>query len=164
MLKFFLNSEATGYLKNLAAEFDDSSNSIRVELNKFESAGLLLSKVSGNKKVFKANTKHPMFPDIHRIVLNYVGIDQVVEGIINRLGELSTVYLIGSLAKGLDSSIIDIVLVGNVNKEYLISLIERIEPELMRKIRYVIYSASEFEHHKNEVLEKDHFLIWQSIS
>lgn len=98
-----------------------------------------------------------MFQDIHRIVLYYNGIDQVVDEILSRFGELSRVYLIGSLAKGLDSRINDIVLVRNVNKEYVIFLIEKIEHELMREIRYVIYSESEFEHYKNEVLERTIF-------
>jgi predicted nucleotidyltransferase len=160
LLKFFLNSEATGHLKKLASEFNDSSNGLRVELNKLESIGLLQSESVGNKKVFKANTGHPMYENIHRIVFKYTGIEQIVEGVIERLGELSMVYLVGALAKGLDSKIIDIVLVGNVNREYLITLIDKVEPEVMKRVRYVIYSETEFEESRNEVLSMDHLLIW----
>ena len=52
LLKFFLNSETKSYLRSLESEFDESSNSIRVELNRLEAAGLLQSNLEGNKKIF----------------------------------------------------------------------------------------------------------------
>lgn len=162
LIKFFLNKDTSAYLKSLSKEFDESSNGIRLELNKFEDAGLLQSETSGNKKFFKANTLHPMFGDIHRIILNYVGIDQIIDGVLSKLGELKTVYLTGALAKGLDSKIIDIILIGNVNKEYLVQLIDKIEPELKKRIKYVIYSELEFDQNKSEILNQDYLLIWRS--
>ena len=118
LLKFFLNSSNTGYLKNLESEFEDSSNGIRLELNKFEEAGLLTSAQVGNKKIFQANTRHPMFSDIHNILLKYTGIDQIIDTVVKRLGNVQSVYLTGSFAKGLESNIIDIILIGDINKEY----------------------------------------------
>ena len=115
LLKFFLNANNTGYLKNLEQEFEDSSNGIRVELNKFEEAGLLTSENIGNKKVFRANKTHPLFRDIHNIILKYAGIDQIIENIIKRIGDLDSVYVIGSFARGIESSQIEIVIVGKVN-------------------------------------------------
>lgn len=160
LLKFFLNAKTTGHLKKLAAEFNESSNGLRVELNKLEGVGLLKSESVGNKKVFMANTKHPMYENIHKIIFKYVGIEQIVEDVIGRLGELLSVYLVGALAKGLDSNIIDIVLVGDVNREYLISLIDKVEPEIKKRIRYVIYSEAEFNKNRDEILSMDYLLIW----
>ena len=54
LLKFFLNSKATSYLRGLESEFGESSNGIRIELNRFEKAGMLSSFVKGNKKYFKS--------------------------------------------------------------------------------------------------------------
>ncbi len=133
LLKFFLNAKNTGYLKNLEQEFEDSSNGIRLELNKFEEAGLLTSSSKGNKKIFQANTSHPLFNDIHNIILKYTGIDQILESVIERLGNVNSVYLVGSLAKGLDTKVIDIILVGDINKEYLLTLIGKAEPIIEKK-------------------------------
>lgn len=160
LLKFFLNAKNTGYLKNLEAEFEDSSNGIRLELNKFEQAGLLNSELVGNKKIFKANTQHPLFSDIHSIILKYTGIDQLLETIIERLGNVNSVYLVGSLAKGLDSKIIDIILVGDINKEYLLNLIEKAEPLIGKKIKYILYSPEEFINQELDILAEEHLLIW----
>ena len=85
LLKFFLNSNNTGYLRDLEGEFRESTNAIRQELNRFENAGLLTSVLSGNKKVFRANTSHPLFRDIHNILLKYTGIDRVMDEVTHDL-------------------------------------------------------------------------------
>jgi predicted nucleotidyltransferase len=147
-------------LKNLEQEFEDSSNGIRLELNKFEEAGLLTSSSKGNKKIFQANTSHPLFKDIHSIILKYTGIDQILESVINRLGNVNQVYLVGSLARGINSNIIDIIIIGDIHKEYLISLIDKAEPIIEKKIRYILYSAEEFKNNKLDILSESYFLIW----
>lgn len=139
LLKFFLNSNTTAYLRGLESQFGESSNAIRIELNRFEKAGMLRAFTKGNKKFFQANTDHPLYHDVHSIVMKYVGIDQVIANIIERLGDIKAVYLDGEFAKGLDSDIIDLILVGAINQEYLLHLIHRAESMVSRRIRYLIY-------------------------
>jgi len=144
LLKFFLNSKMTAYLRSLESEFGDSTNAIRLELNRLEKAGMLSSFMKGNKKMFTANTQHPLFGEVHNILLKHIGIDRLIEGVIDRLGTVEQVYLSGQFAQGLDSPIIDLVLIGKIDKAYLIRLIERIEPIIKRKVRYLIYENVEF--------------------
>jgi hypothetical protein len=160
LFKFFLNSNTTSYLRGLEEEFNESSNSIRLELNKFESAGFLTSAAAGNKKIFKANTKHPLFKDIHNIVLKITGIDYVVDYILQRIGNLEKVYLIGNLAKGKDSDVIDLVLVGDINKPYLVELIGKAEKKINKKIKFISYLPSEFELEKITEPNTHPLLIW----
>lgn len=94
LLKFFLNSDTTAYLRSLEPEFDESTNAIRQELNRFEEAGLLTADKKGNKKVYHANTGHPLFPEINSLLMKYVGIDQVIEKVVKKLGKLNAVYLV----------------------------------------------------------------------
>ena len=145
LLKFFLNSNAKAYLRGLETEFGDSSNAIRLEINRFEQAGMLKSEMIGNKKMFQANVEHPLFNEVHSILMKYVGLDQIIENIIKRLGEVRRVFLGGEFSQGLDSQIIDLIFVGNIDINYLVSLIEKTEKLVSRKIRYVIYSDAEGE-------------------
>ncbi len=145
LLKFFLNSSTTAYLRSLESEFGDSTNAIRIELNRMEEAGMLTSFLDGNKKMFRANTGHPLFKEIHSILRKTIGLDHVIETIIERLGDVERVYLVGEFAKGLDSQIIDLVFVGDIDKSYLVNLVEKAEAAVKRKIRYLIYSQLEFE-------------------
>src|SRR5690606_3186344 len=88
LLRLFLYPGTTAYLRGLAGEFDESTNSVRVELNRFEEANMLVSENKGNKKLYKANEKHPLFKDIHSILLKYIGVDKIINAIIERMGKL----------------------------------------------------------------------------
>jgi hypothetical protein len=162
LLKFFLNGSTSSHLRSLEAEFGESSNSIRLELNKFEQAGMLVSFNEGNKKLFQANSSHPLFKDLQSIVRKYVGIDRVIEQISFKLGKLSEVYLAGAFAKGIDSQVIDLIFVGkDIDTVYLVNILSKIENMISRKIRYLIFDESEFRQYlagsKESLL-----LIWES--
>jgi DNA-binding transcriptional ArsR family regulator len=134
LLKFFLNSKATSYLRGLEAEFGDSSNAIRVELNRFEKAGMLTSYLEGNKKYFRANVKHPLYQETHNILLKYIGFDQIIDNVIERLGDVSEVYVTGAFAQGLDDEIIELVFIGHIKQDYLLELVTKAEKLIKRKI------------------------------
>ena len=144
LLKFFLNSSTTAYLRNLESEFGESTNAIRLELNKLEETGLLKSSLEGNKKIFQANVNHPLFGDINSILLKYVGFDTIIENVINNLGDVDQVFVTGAYARGLDSPFIDLIFVGNVDRNYLADLVEKVEKLVKRKIKYIIYEKEEF--------------------
>ena len=160
LLKFFLNSNNSSYLRGLEAEFGESSNSIRLELNKLENAGLLSSNLQGNKKYFQANTKHPLYKDINSILLKFTGLDKIVDNVIGQLGALDNVFVIGNLAKGLSSEVIDLVFVGEIDKIYLFDLVQKVEQKLNKKIKYVCYSSSEFSDEEFKTNHADHLLLW----
>jgi hypothetical protein len=163
LLKFFLNSNARAHLRNLESEFGESTNAIRLELNKFEQAGLLQSEMSGNKKVFRANTRHPLFSDIHNILLKTIGVDQIIERVVTRLGNVEKAYVAGDFARGTDAPIIDLVFVGNeIDTEYLARLALKTEELISRKIRFVIFGPEEFETYREKLTGKDLLLIWKS--
>ena len=163
LLKFFLNSNSRSYLRNLEGEFKESTNSIRLELNKFEKAGLLKTELDGNKKYFRANIKHPLFKDINSILLKHDGLDEIVERVIKKLGNLDRVFLVGEFAKGNDNEIIDLVFVSEeMNKEYLVKLVEKTEKLIKRKIRYIIFNKQEFESYSERLKNSEILLLWKS--
>lgn len=144
LIKFFLNSSTRSYLRDLESEFNESTNAIRQELNRFEEAGMLNSEMEGNKKIFFANTKHPLFGDVHNILLKFTGIDKVIENVLERLGGLKEAWLIGDFAKGKDSPVIDLVLVGDdLNLEALLGYVLKAEELSGRKIRHLVLRTAE---------------------
>ncbi|HRC89997.1 MAG TPA: winged helix-turn-helix domain-containing protein [Bacteroidales bacterium] len=142
--KFFLNSNTCAYLRGLEAEFGESSNAIRVELNRLEEAGLLTSEREGNRKLYRANCNHPLFGDIHNIILKETGIDKIIENVIHKMGNLISVYLTGDFAQGRDSNIIELILVGdNINLEYLGRKIAQAEDMVGRKVEFVLVAPED---------------------
>ncbi len=161
LLKFFLNSNNKSYLRNLATEFGESTNAIRLELNRLEDADLLTTSAEGNKKLYQANTTHPFFSDINRILFKYVGIDQIIASILDRLGNLIKAYLVGDFAHGKASKIIDIILVGKeLDLIYLAKLVSKAETEMKVKIRYITIAPEEMESYSNDL--EGGLLIWSS--
>lgn len=144
LLKFFLNARNAAYLRGLESEFNDSSNAIRVELNRLEEAGFIEAAQEGNKKMYRANTRHSLFQEIHNILRKHIGIDHIIENVIKRQGQVKAVFLTGTFAKGIDSPVIDLIIVGDIDKIYLLNLIEKAEKMVDRKIRYVLYCVQEW--------------------
>jgi hypothetical protein len=160
LLKFFLNSNSSSYLRNLETEFDESSNAIRIELNRFEEAGMLVSSSDRNRKIFRANVKHPLFPDIHNLLLKYVGFDQIIDKLVHKLSGISKAYIVGDFARGNDSRNIDLILIGkDFDKIYLERLISKVEGLIKRQISCMILS----EHEENQYVNghPEAFVLWK---
>tara|TARA_R110001592_G_scaffold50902_2_gene157228 strand:- start:78 stop:602 length:525 start_codon:yes stop_codon:yes gene_type:complete len=158
LLRLFLNPDSSAYLRGLAEEFNESTNSIRIELNRFEEAGMLDSDLVGNKKVFKANKSYPLFEEVRSILLKYTGLQDVIDEVVEKLGDLNDVYLTGDLALGRDSDIVSLIFVGDPDLHYLVQLIQKAELLMPKKIQYLVYSKEEaslmsFDPNKN-------LLIW----
>lgn len=144
LLKFFLNSSMKAYLRGLSEEFGESTNAIRLELNHLEEAGLLNSQTEGNKKVYQANPQHPLFNDIHNLVLKHSGITQVIEEVVQRAGNIEKVWLKGDFAQGKDSPVIELVVIGNdIDTVYFTSLIKKVKELIKRDVNYSLVSSSE---------------------
>lgn len=160
LLKFFLNSQTRSYLRGLETEFGESSNSIRVELNRLEDAGLLSVATQGNKKMFFANTGHPLFKDIHNILKKFIGIDQIIDQITTQIGDLQAAFVTGDFAIGKDSKIIDLALVGyQLDRPFIDTLVEKAENLMSRRIKYIIVTAEEM---TQFFLNKPVLLIWKA--
>ena len=162
--KFFLNSRTKAHLRGLEAEFGESSNAIRIELNRFEEAGLLHSLRDGNKKVYQANADHPLFGDIHSIIMKEAGIDRVIDKVIHRIGNLICVYLTGDFARGKDSPVIELILVGeNIDREYLARKVMQAEELVGRKVSYVVLHPDEADCHLLKLKKTDLLPLWNIL-
>ena len=160
LMKFFLNPKTKGYLRQLATEFGESTNGIRLELNKLSEAQIISCQQEGRNKIYQANTEHPLYSDIRNIILKSTGVDQVISNITNKLGEIDLALIRGDYAIGKDSGLIDLVIVGsNINMEELDRVRKKTESMIMRKISVLDFlTTSEFNHLKGNFLEKP-FLV-----
>jgi hypothetical protein len=162
LLIFFLNSSTKAYLRGLETEFGESTNAIRLELNRFEQAGLLTSHSEGNRKYFSANKSHPLFPDIQSLMRKHLGIDQLVEQVIEHLGEVEKVYLTGAFARGQESADIEILLVGgDVDTAYLETLITKANKLIHKNILYSLMPTLQFDNYFASLGRENVLLLWE---
>ena len=158
LMKFFLNPGTRAYLRGLATEFDESTNSVRVELNRLSDAKIIKSEKVGRTIEYHANTHHSLFNELRDLVQKYAGVDQLVETLIKLIGDVKTAYIIGDYAKGIDSGLIDVVLLGNINKPELDRIAERRGKDISRKIRPMVVTVKELRA-LWEQLNMDHALL-----
>lgn len=143
LIKFFISQANRGYLNGLATEMGESTNSIRKELNHLQGAGYLEKVKVDNKVEYKANAKHPLYGVLRKVVLKHLGLEDVVEKVLERMGSVKEIILVGDYAKGIDSGKIEIFLIGEqLNMDYIAQLEEKIENLIKRKISF--YLASKF--------------------
>jgi hypothetical protein len=161
LLKFFLNPKTKGYLRQLSSEFNESTNGIRVELNKLEEAKILSSEFVGRNKIYKANSSHPLFDELRNIVLKSTGIDKVISNIINRVGEIETAFIRGDYAIGNDSGLIDLVIVGsNLNRKEIERVRKKTEKLIDRKISILVLSQDEYKNLKSNFDKEPCFMLF----
>lgn len=138
LLKFFSHKNS-GYLRSLAKDFDESTNSVRVELNRLTEAGLLVSEEEGKTKVYKANDQHPFFTEIKNMVSKFLGLDDLMERIVKRMGEVERAYIIGDYANGIDSGTVEMILIGkDLDTEYLEFIKNKTFEKVNRKVQVSI--------------------------
>lgn len=145
LVKLFLNPGFKAYLRELASEFKVSTNAVRVELNHLTEHKILRSERSGRNVYYRANTDHPLFPELFSMVRKITGIDELVRSVVDRLGNLEAAYLVGDYARGVDTGVIDVVLVGDIDKVQLDDFAQKTEAYIKRKIRSLVLSNEEFE-------------------
>jgi len=164
LIRLFFNPKAKAYLRELAKEFNVSTNSVREELNQLTKTELLKSQKNGRQILYMANQEHPLFPELKSMVSKVIGIDQVVDGIVNRLGDLECAYLIDDYAEGKDTGIIDLLLVGDIDQYHLNDLSRKTERYIKRKIRTMVVSGEEFNDFFPKLKNRPCILIWEKIS
>lgn len=161
LVRFFCNPGVRSYLRELAREFNVSTNAVREELNQLSKTGLLKSEKNGRSVLFSANTSHPLFPELKSMVSKALGLDQVMESILKRLGNLEKAWLIDDYAEGKDTGIIDLVLVGNIDQYHLHDLTKKTERYIKRNIRTMVLTREEFEDFTPRLKEKPCLLVYE---
>ena len=160
LMRLFLNPDQNAYLRELATEFDASPSQIKDELDNLSEAGLLTSEKGGRQINYSANTGHSLFPELHSMVKKAMGMDRILDSIVKRLGNLEQAFVIDDYAEGKDKGLIDLVLVGDINRGNLEDLVGKTEKYIQRKIRTLVFSREEFSNNADLMMSRPTLLLW----
>ena len=139
LIKFFVSQANRGYLNGLANEMGESTNSIRKELNHLQGAGYLDKVKIDNKVEYKANIKHPLYQVLRKVVLKHLGLEDLFEKVLERMGDVKEIILVGDYALGVDSGNIEVFLIGdNLDMEYIAQLENKIDKLIKRKVSFYL--------------------------
>jgi hypothetical protein len=162
LLKFFSNTRSSAHLRGLAKEMHESTNAVRLELNKLSKAGFLISYDEGNTIQYKANEKHPLFPELNSLVRKYLGIDKIVENIVNQIGEIKFALITGDYAEGKDTGTIQLLIVGEVDPERLHYWVQKTEALIKRKVVTTVVDETAFAQDKASGILESAIVLWSN--
>ena len=160
LMRLFLNANSRAYLRELSKEFDASPGHVRSELQQLAQAGLLESEREGRQVYYRAARQHPLFPDLQSMVRKALGMDRILDSIIERLGRLESAYLVGDYAAGRDTGIVDLVLVGDIDRRNLDDLVAKTERYIDRRIRTLVVSHEELGRFDERLRQSPVLLLW----
>jgi DNA-binding transcriptional ArsR family regulator len=160
LMRLFLNPLRDAYLRELAGEFDASSSQVREELRQLEQAGLLTSAKHGRQIHYRANDAHPLFPELQSMVRKSLGMDRILDSIIQRLGNLERALLLDDYAEGKDTGIIDLLLVGKIDERNLADIVRKTERYIGRKIRTLVLKRDEYRRLEPSLAQRPQLQLW----
>lgn len=151
LIKFFVSQANRGYLNGLASEMGESSNAIRKELNHLHDAGYLNKVKNENKIEYQVNSSHPLYDVLRKVVLKHLGLEDIVEKVLERMGNVKKIILVGDYAEGNDTGNIEVFLIGDdLNMDYISQLEEKVEKLIGRKVSF--YLATRFSSKRKHIL------------
>lgn len=161
LMRLFLDPGVQSYVRELAEEMNVSPSQVKTELDNLNNAGLLESEKIGRQIFYRANGKHPLFPEMQSMVRKALGMDHILESIISRLGNLEQAFLVDDYAEGKDSGLIDLVLIGDIDKENLDDLVKKTERYIERKIRTLVMTAKDYQENINVFEGRPLLSLWK---
>ena len=162
LMRLFLNPDQNAYLRELAKEFEVSPSQIKEELDNLSEVGLLSREKGGRQINYSANTRHSLFPELHSMVKKAMGMDRILDSILRRLGNLEEAYVIDDYAEGKDSGLIDLVLIGEIDRGNLEDLVAKTERYIQRKIRTLVMTENDFSSSEGIFRGRPMLMLWSS--
>jgi predicted transcriptional regulator len=141
LVKFFSNPKNMGHLRGLAEEFGESTNSIRKELNNLCEAGFLIKTEEKNRVDYQANPEHVLFTNLQDLIQKYLGLDKLIHAVLERMGKVSQIALVGDYARGIDSGRIEVQISGpQLNEDYLTHVSAKLKGMIHKEVVFQVTS------------------------
>lgn len=155
---FFRHQDSRIHLRAVARELREEINAVRRELLRLHEIKLLKVEKKGNKKYFSLNFDFPMYEELNSIFLKSEGLG---EQIIKSQSNLGTIYFVALTSSyvnktRLSDKDIDMIVIGDVDLNFLTSIVHKQEEELGREIHFTVLQLSEFNLRKKR---RDPFII-----
>lgn len=161
---FYNNPDRPFYVREITRKIDEQINSVRRELQNLLNIGIVRSVSQSNRLYYEINPKYKFHKELQSIfqripakskdIKNTKEEDQVLKNI-QRSGNVRMAFLTGAFVRG-SNQIIDIFIVGDMNKSQLGKVISELEQEMNRELNYTVMTIEDFDYRRNL---NDRFLV-----
>lgn len=129
---------------------------LRQELKRLLRVGVIESRLDGNRTYYRANTRHPLYPDIRSLVLKTGGLAEALREALAS-PDIKLAFVFGSVAAGAETadSDIDLIVIGSLSLRQLSRLLSGVAARVGREINPHVFTAEEFTRRMRAL---DHFI------
>lgn len=158
---FYANPNRSFYVREITRKIDEQINSVRRELANLLSIGIISSENTNNKLYYEVNQRYEFYGALELIfgesssVVTKTRVKDSKLDSISELGNVELAIYTGQFTRD-ESSGIDILIVGDVNKAKLNKFITQLETDEGKELRYTCMPADEFNYRRQI---KDRFML-----
>jgi len=165
---FGVKSEAALHMREIERRTGFAIGTVQKELHKLQRLDIITRLRDGNRVYYRANTVHPLYPDIRNIVLKTSGLADVIKNALGNEKGIKVAFVFGSFARQEEkaNSDVDLMVVGDIGLRKLTALLMDVSGKIGREINPHIFSEKEFvkrkkgrDHFLNQVLESPKIFI-----
>lgn len=129
---------------------------IRQEAVRLERLGLIRRRDDGNRTYYSANREHPIYKEIHSIVLKTSGLADILRQVLT-IDIIKMAFIFGSVATGNENpeSDVDLFIVGDISLRALVKVLKEPSQQIGREINPHIMTLDEFE---KRIRNREHFV------
>lgn len=144
------------HLREIERKTGFAIGTVRQETSKLLKIGLINKRKDGNRTYFSANRNHPIFNEIHNVVLKTSGLADVLRNSLDH-SSIQFAFIFGSLANGTESpeSDIDLFIIGTLGLRAVSKFLKEPSNKFGREINTITMTEKEFIELK---MKKDHFV------
>jgi DNA-binding transcriptional ArsR family regulator len=142
----FAASSRELHLRDLTRQSGLTLGTMQGELEKLSAVDLVTSRRDGNRRYYRANASHPLFPDLQQLVLKTSGLREVLVEALHGVKGVEIAFVFGSLAggPGTAASDVDLMVIGDAGLRALAPRLRTASTRLGREINPVTMTAAEF--------------------
>lgn len=151
------NPKRRFYVREMSRGIKENINSVRCELKKLASIGLVSSEKEANLLYYKINTGCPLYKELKNLIYKTEAFGSYLKEISNFSKDIQIAFVYGSTAynQEREKSDIDLFVLGDTDGEKLHRYIFELEEKIGREINTVHMALSEF---KDKIKGKNAFL------
>jgi len=145
------------HLREIERQSGLAVGTVRQELQRLISLGLVEKSVDGNRRLYAANRRHPIYPDIRSIVFKTSGFAEILRAALLPEPSIRLAFVFGSLARGEEKpgSDLDLMVLGSITLRQLTRRLSGVAEKIGREINPHVFTLDEFARRKQD---GDHFL------
>lgn len=152
---FYSNPNRSFYVREITRKIDEQINSVRRELSNLLKVGIIRSDMSGNRLYYEVNQEYTFYEPLRQIFSSLseaketaaVSTGDSLADKMQDLGSVDFALLTGSFVRNRDIPV-DILIVGDVNRNKLDKLMAELEEEEGRQLHYTVMDTSEYKYRR----------------